>query len=338
MRGLGLRIPRERAESARLLLRNARILRSDARVMHIGNDVVFPVLRRPRRFRGPGRFVKVALRAFRPRGPRRYQDLLEALPTRKRRFLPRSFDIIGDTVLVRIPPELVRERRKVGEAILAFVPKARLVGWDRGVHGPERRRVVVRIAGSGSWNTVHRENGLLLSVNPSRAYFSPRLGREHARIASLVSSGESVLDLCCGVGPFALGIARAGKAARITAVDANPAAIQLLRKNLKRLGAEREVEVVQARLESYLPAAPQFDRVIFNLPHEGIKYLPSVGTLVVRAGALHYYEVTERSSAVARRGALVRIMMKGPWSVRESHVVHPYSPTADLVEYELRRR
>ncbi|MFG1529981.1 MAG: hypothetical protein AAFA34_01725, partial [Thermoplasmata archaeon] len=147
---------------------------------------------------------------------REYGDLL-ADGTGRSPAVPRSFDVIGDIVVVRIPDGSPVEPRRIGEALRAFVPGTRLVGADRGVQGPYRIRLLDRLAGTGSWATVHVEHGLRLHVDLERAYFSPRLAHEHHRVASEVRSGETVFDLCCGVGPFAAHIARTGRARRIVA-------------------------------------------------------------------------------------------------------------------------
>jgi len=206
------------------------------------------------------------------------------------------------------------------------------------VHGPERIRQVERLAGSGPWTTRHKENGLELEVDLQGAYFSPRLAREHARVAVEVRSGDRVYDLCCGVGPFAVTIARDGRASQVVAVDSNPVAIDCLRATLARLPFGRTVEAVQDHVERFLLDRPPVERVVFNLPHEGIKYLPSVAKLVCRAGRLFYYEVAERDEMErAPRRVLEVLGGSNSWSLVDSHVVHPYSPTSDLVSYTLER-
>ncbi len=337
MRSRAIRVPRSEGEEARRALVHAGKLRTDLRIRVDGSDVVLPV--------GPGALPvrgSVAEEEFLPlsdRGPaRRYQDLV-SLPPDRRALLPRAFDVIGDIVLVRIPRELEPDAHAIGDALLRFVPGARLVGVDMGVHGPDRRRSLRRVAGTGSWKTQHRENGISIEVDVERAYFSPRLAREHARVAGAVCRGETVYDLCCGVGPFALAIARDGRATGVAAVDQNPDALELLRTSLGRLAPRIPVEVVQDDVERFLARAEPADRAILNLPLQGIKYLPSVARAVRPGGSIHYYEVVERAELDTRAMTILeRTGERSDWSIRESREVHAYSPTSDLRAYTLERR
>jgi tRNA (guanine37-N1)-methyltransferase len=283
----------------------------------------------------------VAEHEFEPatdRGPHDYRELLGSWPAEEREELPRSYDVVGDIVLIRLPPVLASRGPEVGAALLRFVPRARLAGADYGVHGPERRREVQRLAGSGPWRTRHRENGIDFEVDVARAYFSPRLAREHARVAAEVGKGQRVYDLCCGVGPFALTIAHTSDPARVVAVDSNPAAIELLRATAARVSGGEAIQAVEAPVERFLEGAEPVERVILNLPHEGIKYLASVGNVVAPAGRLFYYEVTDRADAAARPEHLLRELGgRASWHLRARRVVHPYSPAADLVSYTFER-
>ncbi len=336
MSDLAWRAPLSEAETVRRQLSRAGCLASGVRAERTGGFVVFPLTRAPPAPPSAGQLISHAFPPSRTPLPRRYSDLLE-WPDADRRELPRSFDVVGDVVLVRVPESLTGRSEEIGRALLAFVPGARIVGRDEGVQGIERRRRLVRIAGEGSWRTRHRENGLELAVDLESAYFSPRLGHEHARVAAAVRPGERVYDLCCGVGPFALAIAAGGRAREVVGVDLNPAAIDLLRENAVRLGLADRVRTVLAPVETFLREAGPVERAVLNLPHEGIKYLASVGAVVARAGALHYYEVTARSEVGAPARLLATLGPPGAWRLSERHVVHPYSPRSDLVAYELVR-
>ncbi len=334
----GLSVERSRGEKVRRWLSEAGLLRTDLKIATEPGRLVLPLLRPPP---VPPDGTELVERVFDPLSPPSagsYRDRID-LPEGERAKLPRAFDVVGDIVLIRLPSELKGRGAEIGRALLEFVPGCRLVGADEGVHGEERRRRLVPLAGSGPWTTRHHENGLSIDVDLERAYFSPRLAREHARVARQVRSGERVFDLCCGVGPFALTIARDGRASRVTAVDHNPVAAALVRENARRLGLDGRIEVVEERVERFAERSGTADRVVFNLPHGGIKYASGVGNLVEIGGVLHYYEVTEIGAQERRPRELCRVFggdSKG-FEPEESHLVHPYSPREELVAYTLRR-
>jgi tRNA (guanine37-N1)-methyltransferase len=337
MRSLAVVVRSSDAERVRLLLRDESILRHDLRVARHEGEVWFPVTKAPA---APLRAGRIAERDFESAAPvplTSYHGKL-TLPPDASALLPRSFDVIGDVVLIRLPPELRPHMTAIGQALLDFVPGCRVVGWDHGVHGDQRLRSIERLAGAGPFRTRYRENRIELDVDLERAYFSPRLGREHALVADTIAPGDAVLDLCCGVGPFALTIAAAGRARSITAVDANPYAIEALQRSLARLAPPTPVRAVLARLEAFLPPPEPAERVIVNLPLEGIKYAASVGASVAPGGVLYYYTIAEREG-LAQRDAELLSALPGPraWTLLERHVVHPYSPSSDLLGYAFRR-
>ena len=333
----GLRVPRRRGEEVRRALAARGLLDDRHEIQREGEYLVLPLTTSTTALAEWGELVEREFTALARAGPSDYRELLR-LPPELRSEFPRSFDVIGDIVLVRLPPDLEEHRFEAGAALLAFVPGARIVGVDRGVHGPERRRSIDRIAGEGGWRTRHRENGLTLEVDVEQAYFSPRLAREHERVAAEVREGDRVYDLCCGVGPFALTIARDGRARAVTAVDANPAAIELVRATLRRSSFRVPVETVEGRLEEFLLRAEPRERVVFNLPLEGIKYLPSVRRVVAPGGRLYYYEVVPRTALTERQEVIMSALgSDGAWKVRATRLVHPYSPASDLRAFVLER-
>jgi len=338
MRSRAVTVPRARGETVRRALADANLLRRDLQIRTEADSVVLPVVPD-----GPLRpeWGVVGDAEFDPRapdGPADYRELVVATEE-ERAQLPRSFDVVGDVVLVRLPLSWRARGTEIGDALLRFVPHARIVGWDRGVHGVDRRRQIERLAGTGGWATVHRENHLDLEVDLERAYFSPRLALEHARVAAEVRAGERVYDLCCGVGPFAIHIARDGRAREVVAVDSNPDAIRLLRRTLAKYPFGARVASVERRVEEFLLGVPPCERAILNLPHEGIKYAPSVGSSVAPGGSFHYYEIVPRSE-FERRGDVIAQSLgpEGTWDPAGARVVHPYSPDADLVGFTFFRR
>lgn len=337
MRSLAVVVPKDQGETVRRQLQALGLLRPGLKVRREAGSVAFPVVAGPDRLPDGTRLEEAEFEELEPSPLGGYSQAL-GLPEELRALAPRSFDVVGDIVLVRVPRELDGHRAELGRALLAFVPGARLVAADEGVKGPARVRQLVPLAGEGGFRTIHRENGLAFEVDLAAAYFSPRLAREHARVAGAVRPGESVWDLCCGVGPFGLTAAHLGTPSSVTLVDANPAAIALVRANARRLRVEARVRAIEARLEELLQGEPVAPRVIFNLPHEGIKYVTQVAAAVERPGTLHHFEVMERSSRPARLEALLAGLPGDGWSLAEAHVVHPYSPSSDLMAVTLQRR
>jgi len=336
MRSAGVRVPREEGEATRRGLAERGWLRTDLEIQREEGFLVFPIRGGGDPPVAPGELVEREFAPARSARPTDYRDLLPASAA-WRAELPRAFDVVGDIVLIRLPESLDPHAPEIGQALLEFVPSARLVGRDRGVHGADRVRTIERLAGAGGWRTRHRENGIEFDVDVERAYFSPRLAREHERVASDVGDGDEVYDLCCGVGPFALMIARAARATRVTAVDANPAAIELLRATAGRYAFGARIDSVEARIEEFLPSARPVSRVILNLPHEGIKYASLVVRAVAPEGRLYYYEITPRAEFDQRANSIMRTLGAGEWRGLDQHVVHPYAPTADLVAYTFER-
>ena len=334
----GVRVPRHRGEATRRWLVAEGLLRTDLAIRSDGEALVFPVVAGAVVPPDRGEVVEVEFAARAAPEASDYRDLVPP-DVAPRDELPRSFDVVGDVVLVRIPPSVAGAASAIGAALLDFVPGARIVGWDRGVHGPDRRRTIERIAGAGGWATVHHENHLAIEVDLERAYFSPRLAREHARVAGDVAAGDRVYDLCCGVGPFSLQIAHAGRARSITAVDANPDAIALLERSRTRVDGGERIVAVRDRIESFLPDREPVERVILNLPHEGIKYAPSVARAVAPGGRFYHYEIVPRAELNGRAEALVHALSTaaGRFRLLDAHTVHPYSPDADLTAFVLER-
>lgn len=270
----------------------------------------------------------------RKRAPRSYSDLL-TLGADLTQLLPKSFDIVGDIVVIKLPDKLLPYQEKVGRALLGFVPGARVVAVDGGVKGTARVRDLEVVAGEGPLTTVYKENGISFRVDLGKVYFSPRLSREHSLVAKDVKPGERVLDLFCGMGAFALTILRKCRGTTAVAVDSNHHATELARLNAKEMGVGDRLEVVEQDAGLFLKGENQFDRVIMNLPREGYKYLSSVGPRVRARGRLHYYGIYPNDAVDSASGSVISALSSGEdkskWSLAGSRVVHEYSPASLLM-------
>jgi tRNA (guanine37-N1)-methyltransferase len=215
------------------------------------------------------------------------------LPPHLLASLPRALDIVGDIAIIEIPPELNAHEKLIGEAILETHKNVRTVLTKVGaVSGTYRLREFNVIAGERRTETVHKEYGCKYHVDVAKAYFSPRLSHEHKRVASLVQKGETVVDLFAGVGPFSVLIAKTNEDAKVYAVDINPEASELLKRNVRLNRVENRVFPIpgDARrvIEDELLGVA--DRVIMNLPESAIEFVDAAcRTTKAAGGTVHFY-------------------------------------------------
>lgn len=297
MRTLALVVPREEGESVRRRLRELGVLRTDRAIREEGGTLLIPIAE-PVDLDYPAREVDLPERTGLPPDYREVADVPEEL----RPLLPRSFDVVGDVLILKLAEALLPHAEAVAEALRETHPGVATVARDRGVEGEWRTRSLEILAGRPSTRTVHREYGLELAVDPAAVHFSPRMATERRRVAHQVERGEVVVDAFCGVGPFALHAARAG-ARRVYAVDANPEAVAFLRENVRRNRAEA-VEVRAGRVEDVLPTLDPADRVVLDFPYGPGPFVPAAREALRPGGVLHLYEILERAELEERLEAL----------------------------------
>jgi len=96
----------------------------------------------------------------------------------------RSYDMVGDIIIVKIPGPLRPRRAEIGRALLRRNPRARLVLQVVGrTRAEDRTRRLEPIAGGGPTLTRHKEFGVTYVVDVSKVFFSPRLLHERYRVA-----------------------------------------------------------------------------------------------------------------------------------------------------------
>jgi tRNA (guanine37-N1)-methyltransferase len=228
-------------------------------------------------------------------------DLLaDKLPSNLLVKVPRAIDFVGDIVIVEIPPELGEYKKIIGEALLKAHKQTKTVLAKSGaVEGVYRIRDFEVIAGANKTATVYREYGCVYHVDVAKAYFSPRLSSEHNRVASQVKDGETVVDLFAGVGPFAIPIAKKHQNVRVYAVDVNPDAVALLKRNVAVNRVEKQVVPVlgDARQVVKEQLSGKADRVIMNLPETALEFVDvACEALKPEGGIMHYYSFVKDSN------------------------------------------
>ncbi|MCL2148592.1 MAG: class I SAM-dependent methyltransferase family protein [Methanomassiliicoccaceae archaeon] len=284
-----VRVPKQEGERARADLLSKGMLDTSRRIGSDGQFLLIPVLAE-----GCGGY-EAADADLEPveRAPTDYRDVAD-VPEGVRGELPTSFDVVGDVAIIKLPDALLPYKRRIGEAMMSVSRSVRAVMLDSGVKGEMRVRDLEQIAGEGGPETVHREFGVRMAIDPSKVYFNPRLATERARVASLVRDGETVIDMFAGAAPFGLVICRMARPEVVYSIDINPEAEGFARRSmaLNRIG---NIVPITGDAPAAMEGLPPADRVIMNLPQTAESFLPAALMGAKDGGTVHLYKVAERS-------------------------------------------
>ena len=226
-----------------------------------------------------------------------FSMLKSSIPEKLHEFIPKSFDTIGQLVILEIPEEIAEFENLIGKTILDIHPSITSVFKKmEPISGEFRLRNVELLVGINKSETVYKENKCEFELDIKKVYFSPRLVTEHERVCSLVKKSEIILDMFAGIGPFSILIAKQKKVP-VYAVDINPDAIYYLKKNVILNKVEKFVHPVEGDAREVIKSIPdqKFDRIIMNLPSKASEFLDIALVALTEGGIVHFYEFTSES-------------------------------------------
>lgn len=220
------------------------------------------------------------------------ETLKDVLSARELELLVRAYDVVGDIAITIIPPELESKEGLIGAAILAQQKNINVVAKRNGIYSGEFRTIPLKIiAGENRKETVHKEHGVRLCVNPEKVYFSVRSGTERKRLATLVQPGEDVLVMFSGIGAMPLVIAKISPAGTIVGVEKNLIAHEYAVRNLALNRKIRNVILLAGDVLDVMPTLDRkFDRLAMPLPQTGALFLDLALGALKPGGALHFYD------------------------------------------------
>ena len=214
-------------------------------------------------------------------GPKHWTERLDSELFQKHKSdWPMSHDQIGDVIILKIPQILEKHATAIGLALLEQHSSARVVCADNGVKGEFRVRDLTVIASNGPGDTLTkvRESGHEFWVDPGAAYYSPRLANERLatvecaqNLSNTLGRKIAVCDPYAGVGPALVPLATSDAVSEIFGSDLNPAAAELLSKNIPgHWSACRDARSLSQELSECC------DLLLVNLPHDSIDHLPDI--------------------------------------------------------------
>ena len=232
--------------------------------------------------------------------PTNFMDYLtDKIDEDKIEDIRKSFDIIGDIVIIEIPDEMEDYKKIIGEACLKFTKRKSVYCKRSKVQGIRRTRQLEYLAGIDNLETIHKEYNLRFKLNPSTVYYSPRLATERSRIVKQVKDGEVIIDFFAGIGSFTVSIAHL-KNVKAYNIDINPEAIRYAEENIKLNKLIGEVIPILGDVRDVVSEIEDADRIIMNLPGTSKKFLPLAIIKLKSGGVLNYYEFASCEDTVIK--------------------------------------
>jgi tRNA (guanine37-N1)-methyltransferase len=293
---IGLEVSKKEADRIRRILLENNLLNVTFKIKHSSDKVYLPLNTKLKDSKlhemGLSRcnLVETEFEELRQR-PKSLKEYLQGkISLEKSEELKKSFDIIGNVVILEIPDDLEDEKLLIAEAALKVTKRKSVYRKKSEIKGVARTRELEHLAGDDSSETIHKEFGSKLMLDVRKVYFSPRLATERKRIVDQVQDGEIIIDMFTGVGPFAVAIARK-REVEIYAIDINPEAIRYLKENIRLNKVDEKIKPILGDVTKVLDDCNvHADRIIMNLPGNAREFLPLAVEHLKAGGVLHYYQ------------------------------------------------
>ncbi|HDQ06021.1 MAG TPA: class I SAM-dependent methyltransferase family protein [Candidatus Bathyarchaeota archaeon] len=219
--------------------------------------------------------------------------LADKLEPQQLKQIYKTYDIVGDVAIVRVPEPHKHLSKLIAEAIMDTHREVKSV-WRQvsSVSGVHRLRGLEFLLGEKTTETRYKEHGCVYKTDLRKAYFSPRLSYERLRIAKLVQRGEVVLNMFAGVGCYSISIAKHSQPLKVYSVDVNSSAVKYLRENIRLNRVADVVVPIQGDAKRVTEQQLQnvADRVLLPLPERAYEYLDyAMLALKPAGGCIHFY-------------------------------------------------
>lgn len=295
---LALRVRKNKAEEARLLLTELKLLDMEHRIIEHGDIVEIPIMRQPNaaeveEMSGLGEIGQLSEIVSRERffDPWKYILISIDLPPELHGYLPRRWELFGDVLIFKLAPELGHHKREVARAFAAVLGAKTVLEDTGGIVGQFREPVHEILYGKDT-ETLHVENGVKFCFDAAKLMFSSGNVDERIRMASVPKPGEIIVDMFAGIGYFTLPMAVHSGPEKILAYELNPRSHEYLKRNAELNGVRN---IVEPHLADCRTAVEEIaDRVLMGYVGTTHEFLPKALRILKPAseggGILHYHE------------------------------------------------
>lgn len=247
-------------------------------------------------------------------------------------MLPGKWEMIGDSVLIRLHRELEEHSAEVGR-VYASVLRAKRVYAVTGRMQGRYRKPSVRLIYGEEGETVHRENGVEYVLDVSRVMFSSANHDERMRMCSLECSGEVVVDMFAGIGHLSMPVAVHCAPRRIIAAEADPETFACL---LKTVEANRVRAIYSpVNMDNMELGVRECDRIIMGYLDGTRGWLGKALSMSRNGTIIHFHEEVRRGREEEWRRLVVEKYCEGTVRMLSMRRVKGYTALSDHMAMDL---
>ncbi len=263
------------------------------------------------------------------------------LPEKYLELLPRSYQILGKILLLKLKPELLKHRNRIGSAVLEILPYLKTVCLQRAITDAERKPKIEVIAGEKSFGTLHKENGCLFEIDVSKFMFSKGNKEEKMRLIRAAKPDETIVDMFAGIGYWTIPLARLAKAKKVFAIDVNPEAVKFLEKNILLNNISERAEILKGDCRDFAGILENTaDRIVMGYLFKTEKFLPTALKMAKDNCIIHFHRNIEAEKMKEIKETVASIAKKCECEIKfiDTVKVKSYAPKVWHVVMDLKVR
>ena len=285
-----IKVPLQQAEAAKQYLIETQNLSDVYKVASKEGFVYFPIVSKQK----VGKkylVVLVQLKKIQKKEKDLKKILAKSFTKKQLEKLKTAYDQVGSIAILEIDKTMTEKETQIAEVLLQTQSSIKTVLKKEGGHvGEFRVQKMKFLAGIDTRETIHRENGVQLSLDVENVYFSPRLSTERKRIMQLVRKEESILVMFSGCAPYPCVLAKNTAAKEIYGIELNPVGHQYGLQNVA-LNKLKNVFLFQGDVRNIVPTlSKKFDRILMPLPKSSQDFLDITLSVAKKGTIVHCYD------------------------------------------------